>query len=132
MRVDVVDNTRVQQNDGVIVAVDGNVLELSQPLKYVAGNKYYITVNDKTGKLVNRDVEILGEFSVRIIGDLPPDIYTGWQMDKTSYVIYTDDMNSKLAMLVTSVEPVARDNDYSVGITCFNYSDKYYKDDKAP
>ncbi len=132
MRVDVVDNTRVSQNDGVIVAVDGNVLELSQPLKYVEGNKYYITVNDKTGRLVNRDVEILGEFSVRIIGDLPPDIYTGWQMDKTSYVIHTDDMKSKLAMLVTSVEPVARDNNYSVGVTCVNYSDKYYKDDKAP
>lgn len=132
MRVDVVDNTRVSQNDGVIVAVDGNVLELSQPLKYVSGNKYYITVNDKTGKLVNRDIEILGEFSVRIIGDLPPDIYTGWQMDKTSYVIHTDDMKSKLAMLVTSVEPVARDNNYSVGVTCVNYSDEYYRNDKAP
>lgn len=132
MRVDVVDNTRVSQNDGVIVAVDGNVLELSQPLKYAEGNKYYITVNDKTGRLVNRDVEILGEFSVKIIGDLPPDIYTGWQMDKTSYVIYTDDVRSKLAMLVTSVEPVARDNNYSVDISCVNYSEEYYKNDKAP
>lgn len=132
MRVDVVDNTRVSQNDGFIVAVDGNALELSQPLNHVEGNKYYITVNDKTGKLINRDIEILGEFSVRIIGDLPSDIYTGWQMDKTSYVIHTDDMKSKLAMLVTSVEPVARDNNYSVGVTCVNYSDDYYKNDKAP
>lgn len=132
MRVDVVDNTRVQQNDGRIEAVEGNVLTLSQPIKYSEGRKYYITVNDRVGKLANREINILNDFEVEVIGDLPPDIYTGWQMDKTSYVIHADDMNSKLAMLVTSVEPVARDNDYSVGITCVNYSDEYYKNDKAP
>lgn len=48
---------------------------------------------------------------------------------RTAYVIRTDDERTKLAMLVQSMEPSGRDNNYQVGLTCINYDARYYQDD---
>ena len=74
----------------------------------------------------DREVYVMKEFDKKYTED----IYTGWFRDKTAYVISADDLRSSLAMLVQSMEPSGRDNNYQVGLTCINYDDRYYKDDK--
>nr|DAE34140.1 MAG TPA: tail protein [Caudoviricetes sp.] len=57
------------------------------------------------------------------------EVYTWWMRDRTAYVIRTDDERTKLAMLVQSMEPSGRDDNYKVGLTCINYDARYYQDD---
>lgn len=131
MRVDMVDNTRMRQMDGVIVDVDGLTLHLSDPVQILPGYSYSITLTGRLGTVENIPV-VAGddEFSVTLVSQPSEDVYTGWLRDRTSYVIRTDDERTKLAMLVQSMEPSGRDNNYQVGLTCINYDARYYKDDK--
>lgn len=131
MRVDMVDNTRMKQMDGFVKDVDGLTLYLSDPVSFISGYSYSITLTGRLGTIENIPV-IAGEdeFSVTLLSAPSEDIYTGWLRDRTSYVIRTDDQRTKLAMLVQSMEPSGRDNNYQVGLTCINYDNRYYKDDK--
>lgn len=130
MRVDMVDNTRVKQMDGVITDVDGLTLYLSDPVEFLSGYTYSITLTGRLGTLENVPVSA-GEDEFSIVLQSMPDqeIYTGWMRDRTAYVIRTDDERTKLAMLVQSMEPSGRDNNYQVGLTCINYDARYYQDD---
>lgn len=130
MRVDMVDNTRMRQMDGVVNDVDGLTLYLSDPVQILTGYSYTMTLTGRLGTLENIPV-VAGddEFTVRLLSAPSEEIYTGWLRDKTSYVIRTDDQRTKLAMLVQSMEPSGRDNNYQVNLTCINYDARYYKDD---
>lgn len=130
MRVDMVDNTRVKQMDGVITDVDGLTLYLSDPVELLSGYTYSITLTGRLGTLENLPVTAgADEFSVVLQSMPDQEIYTGWMRDRTAYVIRTDDERTKLAMLVQSMEPSGRDNNYQVGLTCINYDARYYQDD---
>lgn len=130
MRVDMVDNTRVKQMDGVITDVDGLTLYLSDPVELLSGYTYSITLTGRLGTLENVPVTAGGdEFSVVLQSMPDQEIYTGWMRDRTAYVIRTDDNRTKLAMLVQSMEPSGKDNNYQVGLTCINYDARYYQDD---
>lgn len=129
MRVDVVDNTRVKQNEGRIDNIDGNILTLSEPMTLNDNYSYWMSINNRFGNLENIPIRVIDNWTVEMLDKPVSEIYTGWNRDKTSYVIHADDNLSSLAMLVTNVEPQARDNNYSVSITCSNYDDRYYKDD---
>lgn len=130
MRVDMVDNTRVKQMDGVVTDVDGLTLYLSDPVELLSGYTYSITLTGRLGTLENVPI-VAGtdEFSVVLQSMPEQEIYTGWMRDRTAYVIRTDDERTKLAMLVQSMEPSGRDNNYQVGLTCINYDARYYQDD---
>lgn len=130
MRVDMVDNTRVKQMDGVITDVDGLTLYLSDPVELLSGYTYSITLTGRLGTLENVPIAAgADEFSVVLQSMPEQEIYTGWMRDRTAYVIRTDDERTKLAMLVQSMEPSGRDNNYQVGLTCINYDARYYQDD---
>ena len=130
MRVDMVDNTRVKQMDGVITDVDGLTLYLSDPVEFLSGYTYSITLTGRLGTLENVPVSAgEDEFSVVLQSMPEQEIYTGWMRDRTAYVIRTDDERTKLAMLVQSMEPSGRDNNYQVGLTCINYDARYYQND---
>lgn len=130
MRVDMVDNTRVKQMDGVVTDVDGLTLYLSDPVELLSGYTYSITLTGRLGTLENVPVAAgADEFSVVLRSMPDQEIYTGWMRDRTAYVIRTDDERTKLAMLVQSMEPSGRDNNYQVGLTCINYDARYYQDD---
>lgn len=130
MRVDMVDNTRIKQMDGVITDVDGLTLYLSDPVEFLSGYTYSITLTGRLGTLENVPVAAGDdEFSVVLQSMPDQEIYTGWMRDRTAYVIRTDDERTKLAMLVQSMEPSGRDNNYQVGLTCINYDARYYQDD---
>lgn len=130
MRVDMVDNTRMRQMDGIVTDVDGLTLHLSDPVQIMPGYSYSITLTGRLGTLENIPVTAGDdEFSVRLVSAPSEEIYTGWLRDRTSYVIRTDDERTKLAMLVQSMEPSGRDNNYQVELTCVNYDDRYYQDD---
>lgn len=130
MRVDMIDNTRTKQMEGVIVGVDGLILYLSDPVTINSGSDYSITLTHTLGTLENIPITA-GEDEFSVVMAYPPseDIYTGWLRDRTAYVIRSDDERSKLAMLVQSMEPFGRDNNYQVGLTCINYDARYYQDD---
>lgn len=131
MRVDMVDNTRVKQMDGVVTDVDGLTLYLSDPVELLSGYTYSITLTGRLGTLENVPISAgADEFSVVLQSMPDQEIYTGWMRDRTAYVIRTDDERTKLAMLVQSMEPSGRDNNYQVGLTCINYDARYYQDDK--
>jgi hypothetical protein len=130
MRVDMIDNTRTKQMEGVIVDIDGLILTLSDPITFVEGNSYSITLTHTLGTLENIPVTAGDdEFSVIMAYAPSEEVYTGWLRDRTAYVIRTDDQRTKLAMLVQSMEPSGRDNNYQVGLTCINYDARYYQDD---
>ncbi len=130
MRVDMIDNTRMKQHEGVIVDVDGLTLTLSDPVDFVTGNTYSITITGRLGTLENIPVSPGDdEFTVVLQSAPTEEIYTGWLQDRTSYIIRTDDERSKLAMLVQTIEPSGADNNYQVGLTCINYDARYYQDD---
>lgn len=130
MRVDMIDNTRMKQHEGVIIDVDGLTLTLSDPVDFVAGNTYSITITGRLGTLENIPVSPGDdEFTVILQSAPTEEIYTGWLQDRTSYIIRTDDERSKLAMLVQTMEPSGADNNYQVGLTCINYDARYYQDD---
>lgn len=130
MRIDMIDNTRVKQMEGVVVDVDGLTLVLSDPVTFVDGNTYSITLTHTLGTLENIPVTAGDdEFSVIMAHQPSEEIYTGWLRDRTAYIIRTDDQRTKLAMLVQSMEPSGRDNNYQVGLTCINYDARYYQDD---
>lgn len=130
MRVDMIDNTRMKQHEGVIVDVDGLILTLSDPVTMTTGNTYSISLTGRLGTIENIPVSA-GEDEFTVVLQLAPseEIYTGWLQDRTAFVIRTDDERSKLAMLVQSMEPSGKDNNYQVGLTCINYDARYYQDD---
>lgn len=130
MRVDMIDNTRMKQHEGVVVDVDGLVLTLSDPVTMIDGNTYSISLTGRLGTIENIPVVTGGdEFTVVLQSAPSEEIYTGWLRDRTAYVIRADDERSKLAMIVQSMEPSGRDNNYQVGLTCINYDARYYQDD---
>lgn len=130
MRIDMIDNTRIRQMEGVIDDVDGTTLYLSDPCVLDPSNNYSITLTGRLGNIEN--LQILpgnDEWSVVLLDEPTEEIYTGWLRDKTSFIIRADDMRSSLAMMTQSMEPSGRDNNYQVGLTCINYDARYYKDD---
>ncbi|EAP4692462.1 hypothetical protein EGD17_05580 [Salmonella enterica] len=130
MRVDMIDNTRMKQMEGFIENVDGLTLTLSDPVIIQPGNSYSISLTGRLGTIENIPVTAGNdEFTVVLKSSPTEEIYTGWLQDRTSFIIRTDDERSKLAMLVQSMEPSGRDNNYQVGLTCINYDARYYQDD---
>ncbi len=130
MRVDMVDNTRMKQMDGVINDVDGLTLYLSDPVQLIDGYSYSMSITGRLGTIENIPIVAgFDEYSVTLVSQPSEEIYTGWLRDKTSYIIRSDDDRTKLAMLVQSMEPSGKDNNYQVNLTCINYDARYYKDD---
>jgi len=131
MRVDMIDNTRLKQSEGTVESVNGLMLLLSDPVESVPGGVYSITLTSRVGTIENIPVTLTQDpFTVMLTRQPTVDVYTGWLRDKTAYVVRADDQRSKLAMLVQSMQPSGRDDNYKVGLTCINYDDRYYKDDK--
>lgn len=131
MRIDMIDNTRMKQMEGFIEDVKGLTLTLSDPVTFVTGMTYSITLTGRLGTIENIPVTAGDdEFTVVLNSAPSEEIYTGWLRDRTSFIIRTDDQRTKLAMLVQSMEPSGRDNNYQVGLTCINYDARYYQDDK--
>lgn len=130
MRVDMIDNTRMKQMEGFVVAVDGLFLTLSDPVDITTQRNYSITLTGRLGTIENIPVTT-GDDEFTVLLKSPPseEIYTGWLQDRTAFIIRADDERTKIAMLVQSMEPSGRDNNYQVGLTCINYDARYYQDD---
>ena len=51
--------------------------------------------------------------------------------DKTYYVIKGSNNSESLEMLVQSVDPIGKDDAYTVKLNCVNYDARYYQNDKG-
>lgn len=126
MRIDMIDNTRTLRNEGFIQSQDGLTLTLSDEITTDLTASYSIVLTRKDGSIEGIPVTIIDNYTVRL-AQLPLEaIYTGYTRDKTAYSLSTDDQRSKLAMLVTDVDPRNDDGNYTVGITAINYDSRYW------
>lgn len=126
MRIDAIDNTRTYRNEGFVKEQDGLVLTLSDENVGDLTASYSIVLTRKNGSIEGIPVTIIDPWTVQL-SRLPDEaIYTGYNRDKTAYSLSTDDQRSKLAMLVTDVNPKNDNGNYTVDITAINYDSRYW------
>ena len=126
-RVDVIDNTRYAPNNGYIDTVEGLVYYLSQDIDLPIGTQASIVLTKRDGSLEGVPCVVTDNESVTLQHPPSESPYTGHYADPTEYSLGTDDARSKLAMLVTEMVPNGTDN---VSVTCINYDERYYSNDK--
>lgn len=127
MRVDVVDNTRTATYDGEVKAVSGLTLTISQPVVLTTPSDYTISMTRADGTLQTANIVAQpAPNQVTISAPLIEAPYVGRDADRTPYVIGTDDMRTRLAMIVQNIEPSGADK---ISLSLINYSDEYYADD---
>lgn len=127
MRVDVVDNTRAATYDGEIKAVSGLTLTISQPVTLTPPTDYSISLTRADGSIQVADIIAQpAPNQVTISAPLVEAPRIGRNADRTPYIIGTDDMRTKLAMIVQNIEPSGSDK---VTVTLINYTNDYYAAD---
>lgn len=124
-RVDVIDNTRSQTNDGYIDGVDGLRYYLSQPSDLTGSAAIVLTKRDGSVEGIPVTVDTDGR---SVVLDYPPAEapYVGYLADRSEYSLAVDNVRTSLAMLVKTIEPSEVDN---VLVTCINYDVRYYSED---
>lgn len=127
MRVDVVDNTRRAPFDGEIRAVNGLTVTISQPIELPVPTDYSIVLTRADGSLESISVAAQpASDKITLATASAEPVRVSRLADRTVYSIGTDDMRSKLAMLVREITP----KDYNrVTIGAINYDDRYYSED---
>lgn len=127
MRVDVVDNTRRAPFDGEIRAINGLTVTISQPVELSVPTDYSIVLTRADGSLESISIASQPAADKITLATAPTEpVRVSRLADRTVYSIGTDDMRSKLAMLVREITP----KDYNrVAISAINYDERYYTND---
>lgn len=141
-RIDSPDGTRFTERSGVengyrvydgeVLEVTGMKLELSQPVKFTNGETHIIQFTKANGDNSEMISCVRGDddFSV-ILSTLPTEsIYDGYSKDKTKFIFASEQARQALPLLVQTVESSNDDSQEINTISCINYSDNYYKNDK--
>jgi len=141
-RIDSPDGTRFVARDGVedgyriydgeVVEVSGLVVELSEPVAFTAGEDHYITFTTATG--YNSDPILctrVDDFRVAL-SSLPVEpIYDGYQMDRTKYVMVSEQLRESMALLPQTIEFKLDDAGNETNtVTSINYDARYYRNDQ--
>lgn len=127
MRIDVVDNTRRAPYDGEIRDVNGLTVTISQPVELPVPTDYSMVLTRADGTLEAISVASQPSADKLVLATAPAEpVRVSRLSDRTVYSIGTDDMRTKLAMLVREITP----KDYNrVAIGAINYDDRYYSED---
>ncbi|CAH9015050.1 putative TMhelix containing protein [Vibrio phage 142E35-1] len=143
-RVDVVDNTRiVKRPDNVNtydvyggyveeVSEDGYTVTLSEPVYFTDGETHSIRFSDSQGELMETITATVGsnEYEV-VLSDLPSKpLYTGYDMEKSTFTFAADMSRLALPMLIVDTESTERDELKTRQLSCINYSELYYQNDQ--
>lgn len=127
MRIDVVDNTRRAPYDGEIRAVSGLTVTISQPIELATPSAYSIVLTRSDGSLESIGIASQPSADKLVLAAAPSQpVHVSRLADRTAYSIGTDDMRTKMAMLIREITP----KDYNrVTIAAINYDARYYSED---
>lgn len=127
MRVDVVDNTRRAPYNGEIRDVSGLTVTISQPIELATPTDYSIVLTRSDGSLESIGIASQPSADKLVLASAPSEpVRVSRLADRTVYSIGTDDMMTKIAMLIREITP----RDYNkVGIAAINYDPRYYSED---
>ncbi|QZI87817.1 hypothetical protein SIPHO054v2_p0016 [Vibrio phage 103E44.1] len=143
-RVDVVDNTRIvkrPENVNVYdvyggyveeVSSDGYTVTLSEPVYFTENETHSIRFSDSEGNLLESINVNPGsnEYEV-VLSELPSKpLYTGYDMEKSTFTFAADMSRLALPMLIVDTESTERDNLQTRQLSCINYSPLYYQNDQ--
>lgn len=144
-RVDVTDGTRFTQRgdetdgyriyDGEVVEVNGLNVELSEPVKFTAGENHYIQFTMRNGDL---SLPILCSATddeyVVTLGSLPGEaIYDGYSADRTAFIFASEQLMSSTALIPETIDVKIENDVVQNQVSAINYSDLYYlKDLEVP
>jgi len=128
-RPGVTDGYRVY--DGEVVEVNGLLVELSEPVEFIAGEDHYITFTktngDNSEPILCTQVD---EFTVSL-ASLPAEaIYDGYSQDRTKFVLVSEQLMESIAILPQTIEFRMDDNGNETNtVSAINYDSRYYKND---
>ena len=125
--ISVVKGSRVAPMDGYIVAVNGLVLTLSQPVSFTDGDDHSLILKKRDGSVQSVSVTP-GSFNREVIMTEAPQeaIYTGNNALKTEFSFGSEQRHNGQMILVSTVEP---SDDRTVKIKGMNYDPGYYAQD---
>lgn len=125
--ISVVKGSRVAPMDGYVVAVNGLVLTLSQPVTFTDGDDHSLILKKRDGSVQSVSVTP-GSFNREVIMTEAPQeaIYTGNSALKTEFSFGSEQRHNGQMILVSTVEP---SDDRTVKIKGMNYDPGYYAQD---
>lgn len=128
-RILVADNTRPDIQDGQIESQDGLIITLSQPAYLLPATDYVIYLQDITGLVEIIDIMTAIDPYNIILADSPTNdlVTSNVASVKTLYQIVKATDRNIDAFLVTEKSPK---NNFLYDLTCINYDDRYYTNDK--
>lgn len=129
VRPDATDGYRVF--DGEVVEVNGLLVELSEPVVFVDGEDHYVTFTKSNGD--NSDPILctrVDDFTIAL-SELPAEaIYDGYSMDRTKFVLVSEQLRESIAIIPETIEFKMDDNGAETNtVSAINYDNRYYKND---
>lgn len=129
VRPDATDGYRVF--DGEVVEVNGLLVELSEPVVFVDGEDHYVTFTKSNGD--NSDPILctqVDDFTIAL-SELPAEaIYDGYSMDRTKFVLVSEQLRESIAIIPETIEFKMDDNGAETNtVSAINYDSRYYKND---
>lgn len=127
-RILIADNTRSDTQDGEVIAQDGLVLTLSQPVIFALGVTYTIFLQHVDATVESIAITEGGEPNEVILADAPS---AALSLDADNFaratyqIVGSTDARSN-PFLVTEKEPLSN---FTVRLTAVNYDDRYYDND---
>lgn len=125
--VSVVKGSRMAQQDGYVIAVNGLTLTLSQPVTFTPGDDHSLILKKRDGGVQSVAV-VPGSHDREVVMLSAPQeaIYTGNSALKTEFSFGNEARHNAQMILVSTVDP---GDDRTVKITGINYEADFYKYD---
>ena len=141
-RVDNVDLTRIVDRpgaetsykiyDGVVESVNGLTLQLSEPVYFESGQTHSIRFTKKNGSVMPAIACVRGNTDYHVILQEAPEseILTGYLGEKTNFTFASDSNRSSLPCIIRSIKSKKSKGLDARSLTCVNYDERYYQNDK--
>lgn len=117
--------------DGEVVEVKGLQVELSCPVVFTEGEDHYITFTKINGENMASILCTQVNDNTVLLSTIPEEpIYDGYSLDKTKFVLVSEQLSQSVALIPQTIESSVDTNGVETNkINLINYSPKYYKDD---
>lgn len=119
-RILVADNTLIKTTDGEVEAVDGLILELSQPIEQAGDYSIYLQLPDATVDTI--PCSYVDEYRVQLIRMPLVNLAIG----RAFYKLILNTSPEPLPFLMTELKPQSKMTNM---LTCVNYDSRYYQND---